>query len=162
MCIRDSRTRVWSRTEIDRFEVSPTPSSYGLIDAVMADGKALPLSATRLLVTRREAGATASRLNHWLGQHHVPRAVDPPSGDGQPRLTTKEKWFKRRPPPPLIPGDLSNVYPKKHETLTPHVGHPYGAGHERNAPCPCGSGKKWKQCHGRANRPGGWRRLRWK
>ena len=30
------------------------------------------------------------------------------------------------------------------------------AGVQRNDPCPCGSGRKFKQCHGRAQpRPGG-------
>jgi hypothetical protein len=138
------RTRFWSREEIGRFEVSRLPGSYGLIDAVVAHGKPVPLRATRLLVSRREAEATAAKLNEWLGRghHHLPTAVAPPSGVEGHRLTTREKWFERRPPPRLIPGDRRNVYPKKHETFVPHVGHPYGTGHERNAPCPCGSGKK--------------------
>ena len=45
-----------------------------------------------------------------------------------------------------VPGRLAAPMPRKAGKPQPiHVGEKVG----RNDPCPCGSGKKYKQCHGR-------------
>ena len=41
----------------------------------------------------------------------------------------------------VIPDDLSSL-------ALPSLGATFGAGTGRNDPCPCGSGKKFKRCHG--------------
>jgi preprotein translocase subunit SecA len=57
------------------------------------------------------------------------------------------------------PGDLEEYYPDDHSDEDQYVSHPFirpapdasnnYAGTSRNAPCPCGSGKKYKRCHGK-------------
>jgi uncharacterized protein len=47
-----------------------------------------------------------------------------------------------------IPGMLSDLHHHRIEMLTPRRPIRREATPERNDPCPCGSGKKYKKCHG--------------
>ncbi len=57
------------------------------------------------------------------------------------------------------PGGFEKYYPGDHSDEDQYVRHPFTrpapdasnnyAGTSRNAPCPCGSGKKYKRCHGK-------------
>jgi preprotein translocase subunit SecA len=83
------------------------------------------------------------------GQRQQPGAVQQPAANGEPGLPAGlAKGLAR----PRRAGNLSYSAPAddasgraKHSGVQAGGGNFAGAG--RNAPCPCGSGKKYKQCH---------------
>jgi hypothetical protein len=56
----------------------------------------------------------------------------------------KPDYFARPPLPSVTPIGDTLLRPDRNKASTRHVG--------RNDPCPCGSGRKYKHCHGRNNR----------
>ena len=72
-------------------------------------------------------------------------AVEPVTGALASAVDTflLSKWF---------PGRSPRLFLKQAKVMlanTPVIRQPVMRGRDRNAPCSCGSGKKYKKCHGR-------------
>jgi preprotein translocase subunit SecA len=67
--------------------------------------------------------------------------AQPPAGQSAPFTSARGKTVRSQSSPPGGNGRTSAPPPRRAAVPTGKVG--------RNDPCPCGSGKKYKQCHGR-------------
>jgi preprotein translocase subunit SecA len=86
----------------------------------------------------REEEARRARLNRALQMQHAEAAsLAQLSGGGEPAALQEPPpgARQRQAPPPMMPAQ-----PQRPARAAPKVG--------RNQPCPCGSGKKFKNCHG--------------
>jgi preprotein translocase subunit SecA len=118
--------------------------AFGLFESML---EAIREDVTRLLMTATlripspEPAASLPELPEFLTGH-----VDPFLGiddsndrDGSERLAGMFGTFASAPRPTAGPGGAEGE------------SNPYaGTGISRNAPCPCGSGQKYKHCHGAA------------
>ena len=77
----------------------------------------------------------------------TPRPTTPTAAAARPACGPRPR--PRRPPPPAQPAAGGNGAVAAPATNTPVVKSEWDKT-PRNAPCPCGSGKKFKLCHGRA------------
>jgi SEC-C motif len=83
----------------------------------------------------------------WTFVHMVPSEMPPEDKQEARRLAEERGWLKN-----LLVGRASEYeYPEEgvSEMAAASQALPKARGANRNAPCPCGSGKKLKKCHGR-------------
>ena len=118
--------------------VEPTPA-VGLVPD--AEGHAVPMTPQRvdeLIASGPDPDGPG------VEQHRIPLPEEPTVTR---RPTLQAKGLAPRPSRPVsysAPGETGEVKTTGADTAED----PY-AGVGRNAPCPCGSGKKYKMCHGR-------------
>ena len=95
----------------------------------------------------RHEGAPASPSGV---EEHPPHPVQPPGPAQAPRGVLPEAFGRPDRPQnlqysaPTAEGGVSTTG----GTIDPLTGQVSSGGPSRNAPCPCGSGKKYKRCHG--------------
>jgi preprotein translocase subunit SecA len=80
-------------------------------------------------------------------QHRLPMAEEP---ELIKRPALKAKGLQPKAPRPMAYSAPGESGEEKKTGAATATADPY-AGVGRNAPCPCGSGKKYKMCHGRAS-----------
>ena len=115
-----------------------------------------------MLVELREQ--VTSVLSHVELRMEPPPMPEPPPftegapGEAEPAMAMADSPAYAPPPPPPPPparggnGEINGSGPRRADARPPASGgNPRApwAGTGRNAPCPCGSGKKFKHCHGR-------------
>ncbi|WP_375169666.1 SEC-C domain-containing protein [Marinobacter sp.] len=110
------------------------------------------LSAEEQVERYREAVSERGWLNSLplkvlrLATTSLAGLVSPVSGAAASAIDSimLEKWFPKR-GPQLFLEETKNLIQKNKQARFPKPMH----GRDRNKPCPCGSGKKFKVCHGR-------------
>jgi hypothetical protein len=73
------RTFRWASSDIKTFVLFRQPVGGGWVQAVLSDGTARTLTATQVVLGRREAEQTRDRLNAWLAATGQRRDDPPPS-----------------------------------------------------------------------------------
>jgi preprotein translocase subunit SecA len=123
-------------------EEAPTPVSP---DEVDLPTDFVPLPGAETPVEIRAKGLGTSRTVPRALQYSAP-AIDGAAGTGSPQV-------EQAPALGLGGGDggarrSGPASPTSAGARRPSPGQSVGTGPSRNAPCPCGSGKKYKRCHG--------------
>ena len=85
---------------------------------------------------------------------HLEVQLDAPASDLMPRSEEEDDWRQvHDEPEPAFAGNgaaAQSARPARRASGPPDPADPSSWGKvARNAPCPCGSGKKYKHCHGR-------------
>jgi uncharacterized protein len=70
------------------------------------------------------------------------------SGEDEAAPATPRSYRERLEITASLPAMLADLHEYRIEQLTPREPARRAATPDRNAPCPCGSGKKYKKCHG--------------
>jgi preprotein translocase subunit SecA len=103
-----------------------------------------------------DAEGIFANLAAQRGQQAVPSATEPAEQEHHPHIRAKGLQQSRQPQrltytAPTVDGDPDDREIATQGAATEELAY---AGTPRNAPCPCGSGRKYKRCHGDpANRP---------
>ncbi|NLT30537.1 MAG: preprotein translocase subunit SecA, partial [Propionibacterium sp.] len=143
-------------------QVEPTPAQQVQV-AVDGDGKPLDAAGLSALIAAAGGGAGAAAAQPAAkdatngdgtapaGREKVDAAVAAPAATPKPTLKAKGLEAQQRPLAYSAPGEDGSATTSgggKPKAKSKADTDPY-AGVGRNQPCPCGSGKKFKMCHGR-------------
>src|SRR5579859_2093207 len=130
--------------EVQVEEAGPAPAPT-LDEEVDHPTDFVPLPVAESSVEIRAKGLGASRAVPRALQYSAP-TIDGAAGSGAPEIAqapalglgTEDSGVRRAGP----------ASPTAAGARRPSPGQAVGSGPSRNAPCPCGSGKKYKRCHG--------------
>jgi preprotein translocase subunit SecA len=131
--VRSETTMVLSHIQIRTAE--PEPKLFAHRQAAMQEGRQDPAMAGAAAASPAEALVTAG-----AGAGTYAGEAPPPAAQGTARQPAAA------PPPAPKPQPLRHAAAGE---IDPHDPSTWGKV-QRNSPCPCGSGKKYKHCHGRS------------
>ena len=112
--------------------------AFDLFNGMLTDLRERVTSVLMRIELRPDAAAALARAGAGDG-HAPPRPGDGRAGDGRRGRSGLST------PAPMATGDAA----RRAEAVDPNDPATWSRT-PRNAPCPCGSGKKYKHCHGRA------------